>query len=1020
VQGTGQGTTTNIDGQYSLNVPSAASVLEFRFIGYNTETVTVGNQTIINIQLAEDIEQLGEVVVTAFGIEREKKALSYSVQEVEGTKIQEAGTPNTVNALQGKVAGVQVNQSSGMPGSSSLIRVRGSNSLTGNNQPLFVVDGMPIESTASTSGGVSGVDYSSRSLDINPNDIASISVLKGPTAAALYGLRASNGVVLITTKSGKNLNRKAQVTFSQDYMVDRVSRLPDLQSTYAQGSGGNFSRTASTSWGPRITNLADPAVNPFATGNGTYINNVGEEVTPQVYDNVDPLFQTGHLSTTNLDIAGAGDAASYAFGVGYTDQNGVIPTTGMERINMKIRGEFNVTDKLTSGASANFVNTSIDKLAGGSNLSNVLFTTYWAPRSYDLWGTPFATEENPYRQIHYRGTMDNPRWSLANNEFGEEVTRVFGNAFLNYKPFEWLTANYRIGTDAFTENRKEVYELGSGFTGGRGTAIPSGGQIYDAKYLYRQVNSNLNLTFDKQFGNFRTNLLVGNEIININTDFQSTTGTGITIGGFRNMSNTTNQQVANSILNTRTVGFFANATIDYKDFLFLTASGRQDYVSNMPRDNRTFFYPSIGLGLVVSDMLDFSSSSPVSFLKLRGSYAEVGQAGPAYSTQIPFVGAGVATGFTNDGIEFPFNEVTAFQLSNTLFSPDLVPQNTVTWEAGFQVQLYKNRVGLDVNYFNASTVDQIFAVPVAPSSGYTSELRNAGELNSDGWEITLNATPLSGGQDGFTWDFTANITSIDNEVVSLADGVDNIFLGGFTEPNIRAQAGSQYPIIFGSRYLRDDAGNIVVDSRQFIDGVVNPDYGMPIADPELGEIGQVNPDFILGFNNSFSYKGITLSAQVDWQSGGQAYAGNTRLQKLYGMDIVTEDRETPVVLDATKGYIDDDGNFINEGNNDIAIQKGQRYWNTVLDAIDESNVYSTSFVRLREARISYNLPTSIFNGGFIRNASVYLLGRNLALRTDYPNFDPETSVGGASNFQGLEYVNLPQTRSFGGGIKVTF
>lgn len=1024
IKGTTTGTTTDLSGNYRLNVNEGDMTLVFSFIGMNTQEVEIGSRSVIDLEMTDDVQQLSEVVVTAFGIEREKKALSYSVQDVDGKRISDAGTPNAVNALQGKIAGVQINQSSGMPGASSFIRIRGSNSFSSNNQPLFVVDGTPIASNpnATFTGGVSGTDNSSRALDINPEDIESISVLKGASAAALYGLRASNGVVIITTKSGRNLKKgTTQVSFSQSVTVDEVTRIPDVQDTWAQGTGGLFSQTSSTSWGPRIDQLGDPAFNPFATGDGnTYINNVGEEVLPQKYDNINPMFENGITSVSNMNILGRTQSGSFALNLGYTTQSGVIPTTGMNRFNAKLSGDHNISDKLTIGGTINVINTDIDKLAGGSNISNVLFTTYWAPRSYDLWGTPFAQEDDPFSQIHYRGAMDNPRWSLKNNSFNENIKRALGNASISYRPTSYLSFNYKLGYDTYTEVRKEVYGLGSGFTGGR-TAVPSGGQIDDFTRTYLQLNSNFTVGFNKQFGqDFVVDAIAGNEIVEIRINDQQQTGTGITIGGFDNISNTTNQVTSSTVQNSRTVGFYANASLAWRETLFLNAGGRQDYTSVMPRGNRSFFYPSVGLGFVVSEIAGLADNNVLSFAKVRGSYAEVGQAaiGP-HSTQLVFLQSAVGSGFTNNGIAFPFAGQTGFQQSNILRNPNLRPQNTTQIEAGIEMNFFLNRIGFDVAYFIENTTDQIFTVPIPATTGYSSELRNGGELENTGWEVTLNASPLRN-PNGLSWDISANFTSVQSEVISLAPGVENIFLGGFVTPNVRASASGSYPVIFGSRFLRDDNGDIVYDSRQFVNGVANPSFGMPITDPENGVIGKVNPDFEIGISSTLSYKGLSLGVHVDIREGAEAYAGNTRLQKLYGQDIVTEDRTTPVVPKGVKGYLDNDGNLIVEGENDIAIVRGERYWNVEMDNIDESNVYSTDFLRLREVNLSYTLPPGILSNTIFKSASVYVMARNLLLITDYPNFDPETSVGGAGNFQGLEYVNLPQTRSFGGGIRVNF
>lgn len=1014
-KGTTNGMATGLDGDFSLTVSENATLV-FSFIGFATQEVPVEGQSEINVRMATDARQLSELVVTAFGIEREEKALSYSVQQIEGEKLTRANQPNVTNALQGKVAGVIVRQSSGLPGSSSTITIRGNRSFTGNNQPLYVVDGMPIESGAIEqpaaggpgTGGVSGADASSRALDINPNDIESITVLKGGAAAALYGIRAANGVVVITTKKGKGLDggKGAQVSFSSDYSLDKISVLPKLQDTYAQGSGGTFNPTTSLSWGPRISTLGD------------VVNAIGETVPGNVvFNNVEPFFQTGHTFTNNATFANNGEFGNYAVSLGYTDQEGIVPTTGMERLNAKVAGDFTIDPKVTLGVSAIYSDTHVDKVAGGSNLSNPLFTLYAAPRTFDLWGLPFADPLDPYRQINYRSAIDNPRWSLANNDFFEDTRRFIGSANLTYKPLDWVNLSYRVGTDFFTTDGKEVYQLGSGQTGGR-TNPPSGGQINDYVFSQNQINSNLSATFTRDLTeDLNASLLLGNEIYDIRTRFINNFGSGIQQGGFNNIANTIVQTNSETITRRRVAGFYANLELGYKNYLFLTSSARQDYVSNLARGNRAFFYPSVGAGFVFTDAFGIDSDV-LDFGKIRASYAEVGQAPEdAYITRNVFLQGTSGSGFLQDGIAFPFNSLIGRTYNDVLRTQDLRPQNTKTVEFGGDFRLFDNRVAFDYTYYVQTTRDQIFSVPLSPAAGFESELRNAGELETTGHELMATVLPIR--NENFQWTITTNFSTYKNEVIELAPGVDNIFLGGFVTPNIRAQAGSAYPIIFGSAYVRDDANNIVVDSRETIDGAANPYYGMPLVG-EFENIGNVQPDFEMSFTNGLNFKGLALTAQVDWRKGGNMYAGNTRLLKLYGMAELTEDRETPMVFEGSKGFVNTGGNLVVEGTNDIAIVQGQTFWQSRMDAITESAVYSTTFVRLREVALSYSLPSPLLDRTPFSNASVFLTGRNLFLITDYPNFDPETSVGGAGNFQGLEYVSLPQTRSYGVGLKFTF
>jgi TonB-linked SusC/RagA family outer membrane protein len=429
VKGTTIGTITDMDGKYAIDVPSSESILVFSYIGLTSEEIAVGSSSVIDVTMVPDLQELTEIVVTAMGLEKEKRALNYATQNVDNDVITQSQQQNLANSLQGKVAGLSIRQSSGMPGSSTLMTIRGSSVLSGNNQPLMVVDGMPLESGSVftddvTEDRVSSTDASSRSLDINPADIASIEVLKGPAASALYGLRAGNGVILITTKSGNKSKGGAVINFNTAYTADVVTKTPSLQSTYGQGNGGVTNLGTSMSWGPRISEI------------GEYTNIVGETEVGQVYDNVTPFFETGGTYNADISVSGGGDFGNYSVSAGYADQKGFIPTTGMRRFTGKLRGDFNATKKLKIGGTMMYSQVDVDKIASGSNLSNPLFTTYYSPRTYNLWGIPYHVEGDPYRQIHYRAAMDNPRWSLANNSFNEVNDRLIGNLNLNYKPLD--------------------------------------------------------------------------------------------------------------------------------------------------------------------------------------------------------------------------------------------------------------------------------------------------------------------------------------------------------------------------------------------------------------------------------------------------------------------------------------------------------------------------------------------------------------------------------------------------------
>ena len=996
VKGTTVGTVTDIDGNYRLTTPDDAETLVFSSVGYTSEEVAIDNQAVINLEMAPDIQSLSEVVVTAFGIKKQQKALSYATQQVEGEQLAAAGNVDVSKALQGKVAGVSVRQSSGLPGAPNNITIRGSRSLTGDNQPLYVIDGLPISTGGgSLSDGGQGVQGTSRALDINPSDIASLNVLKGPAAAALYGLRASNGVIVITTKSGQGAQRgKPKVSINSNFTADEISVIPDRQTTYAQGEAGVYNESSSRSFGPRISDL------------GTYTNNVGETVQGRVYDNVRPFFQTGITFNLNADVSNATDFGNYNVGVGFADQQGIIETTGLTKYNARFAGNFDLSEKLKLGVSSNFVNTDVDLMETGSSRSAPFATLWYVPPSYDFFGTPYSVEGELYNQIYFRGAQNNPLWTNANNSYNELTKRFFGNINLDYKLLEWLSVNYRIGIDTYNTTTKNFYNQGDGSTFSRDSETSSG-RVYDQSTTNRQINSNLGVTLDKDITEkINLNLLVGNEFYDNRTNTLGVDGRDVSIFGFDNVSGTSTQTSFQNINRIRNVGFYGNLSLSYQNMLFLNATGRNDYVSNMPEGNRSFFYPSVGVSAVVSDIFNINEGF-LTFAKVRATYAEVGQAGPVY-VQANTYSSGGAQPLQGSGVLFPFNGLNGFSVNNTIINPGLRPQNTSSIEVGANVKFLDNRVGIDYTYYQDQSEDQIFSVPISTTTGFTNELRNAGELQTTGHEIVLYANPVQ--TINFNWDFNVNFTTYNNEVINLAEGVEFLELGGTPIGSVRAVEGFTYPVIWTTRYLRDPNGNVVVESRED-----NPRYGFPLQDPEQGVVGSVQPDFEIGFTNTISFKGLTLSAQIDWRKGGDILTGVDRLGKLFGTLAVTEDRESDYVEPGVKGFINAEGDLVVEGTNDIVIKRDQPYW-AATNSIREDFVHDGSFVRLREVVLDYQLPSMLVQRMGLQSASVYLTGRNLLLSTDFPNVDPEMSFGGSTNAQGLEYNSLPQTRSFGGGV----
>jgi hypothetical protein len=542
-----------------------------------------------------------------------------------------------------------------------------------------------------------------------------------------------------------------------------------------------------------------------------------------------------------------------------------------------------------------------------------------------------------------------------------------------------------------------------------------------------ELNSNASISIVKDFGAIGLDAVVGNEYYDITTNYQAMTGTNITIGGFDHISNTGAQNVLQELTRQRVVGFYGSATVDYASMLFLTVTGRNDVVSNMPSGNRSYFYPSVSLGFVFTELGFLQDQQVLPFGKIRASYSQMGQAGDLYATRTLFTAKedneAISSGFLDNEFSFPYQGYPAFTLQSVLLSDALQPQNITTYEIGADLRFYQNRLAIDYSYYYIDATDQIFSVPLAASSGFRSEYRNAGVLESKGHELILSVVPVRT-EGGFEWEILTNFSQNDNLVVELAPGVERVQTGyqNFTSIGAYAYAGHPYPVIFGSSYVRDDQERIVVDSRETVAGEPNPFYGMPLQGGEEKILGKVNPDWDASLTNVFRFRGLSISAQLYYSKGGYISSGLNRLLRNYGAAVETEDRETWQVLPNTaKGYLDPDtGELIDEGDNDIEIQKNEDYWSTVEWNISESAVFDKTLLRLKEVVISYDMPQSWFNNIFINSISVYLNGRNLALWSDYPNFDPESSTAEGNGIGAFEYVSLPNTRSFGGGLKITF
>jgi len=1026
VKGTSQGTVTNTDGEFKITLQGSTKDLVISYVGMKTvEVEAKGN---IVVRLESDSKQIDEIVVTAMGISKAKKSLGYASQDVKAAELTQGASSDLANALQGKLSGIQISQSSGMPGASSQITIRGARSFTGDNTPLYVVDGMPISSTADfnvNGNGITGSDYSNRAIDIDPNDIESVNVLKGQAAAALYGMRASNGVIIITTKKGDHARKsKPEVSINSTMAFQTISAFPDLQTEYAQGSGGLYSvnlktpsSTSSMSWGPKISDLPnDPAYggntsNKY-TNNGASLHagqyyvtqraNAGLDAWayPQVYNSAKNFFQTGTSFNNSVNVSQSLEKGNYSVSLGSSNSKGIVPSTGMDRYNAKIAADTKLTDKWSSGFSGNVVSSNTQKQSSANN--GVVATVYPTPPSYDLAGIPSYYAGNPYKQNTYRSTggFDAAYWAVNNNKFTEDLQRFYGNAYIKYSTKisdnQKLDVKYQLGDDAYNTNYTDLYGYGH---------ANSTGNITNYDYAKNELNSLFTLAYNWKINNdWNVDALFGNEFVSRSTKYTYAYGSGFNYGGWNHIDNTSSFVASSSTKSYRSVGNFGNLSADYKNMLYLNATLRSDIISSMPRGNRTFTYPSVSLGWIFTE-LNSLKSDVLTYGKLRASYANVGQAGEYYDTyySTPVYGGGFSTGTP---ITYPIGSVVAYTYSSTVYDPKLKPQNTVNYEVGTDLTFLKGLVTLNYTYSRQNVKDQIFSVPIANSTGSQYYVTNGGSMHTNSHEVTLGVKPIN--QKNIKWDFAFNFTKTESYVDALASGVNSIFLGGFTEPQVRAGIGSTYPVIYGVSYLRNSAGQIVVDAD-----------GLPQAGPEK-VIGTVTPKFTLGFNTSFEVCKFRLSAVLDWKHGGQMYSGTAGLLDYYGISQKSADFrnqssflfELPAVKETG---LDAKGNMT-YATNDIKIKgsDAQTYFNAI-NGISESMIYDASFIKLREISLSY----PIFSKSWLTvNANVF--ARNIIIWSALKGLDPETSQGNTNMAGAFERFSLPGTSTYGFGLNVKF
>jgi TonB-linked SusC/RagA family outer membrane protein len=1041
VKGTTTGMFTDAAGRYSLRVATGTETLVFSFVGKLRQEVAISGQASINVSMRPDVLELDEVVVTAVGIEANKRQLGYAIQNVGGDELQGSKEVNLINALNSKAAGVVVYTSSGSPGASASIRIRGNKSINGSNEPLFVIDGVPIDNSE-VGNGVAGVDQANRAIDINPNDVESLTILKGPAATALYGIRAANGAVIITTKRGKS--GRARITLSGSVAFDQVNKLPDLQSTYAQGRPGfqnpngsisfaqnsagtrvpigPFYRGPETfegfSWGPAISDLEfDGATDyPYDQGGRLVPKGQGNGTPARAYDPYD-FFVTGQTTDLNASVQGGNETVTYYISGGRLSQTGVVPKATFGRSTFRSTVEARLTSRLTASMSATFANSGGFRIQRGSNISGVMLGLLRNTPSFDIGngkvGLEAAEDPAAYQlpdgsQRSYRaGIYDSPYWTVNKNPFVDNVNRLIGYASLKYDFFPWLSLSYKLGTDHYTDRRNSAIDINS--------ATNPFGQVDQSFQSSTDLNSDLLLSFNRNIGSsLSVNAVAGHNFFSRKSVLQSSSGQTMAIPGFYHISNTTDVVAAEDIAQRQLSGVFASVNLAYNDYLFINLSGRNDWASTLPEGANSFFYPAASLGLTFTELLGLSENKILPYGKLRVSWGQVGNDAPLYST-LSYFGAATSTGdgFI-DGTTFPAFGVNAFERSTLLGNNQLRPETSTTFEVGGELKFLQGRLGLDVTYFDSESRDQIIAVDISTATGYSNLTLNAGVISNKGWEVVLNATPIKAGD--FTWTLDINWTRIRNLVEQLGDPelgieIENIGLAGFTSTSSRAIVGYAYGAIFGNGFQRDDNGNVIVGAN-----------GWPLLGGEDFR-GDPNPDWIAGVRNTFSFKGLSLTALLDIRQGGEMWCGTCGILNYFGTSQLSADERTVtgfifegVKADGTPNTTPVDlANPASPGgvNDYYRVRYG-------FGGTTEQSVQSTSWRRLREVSLSYQIPSKLLAKTPFSELYIAFTGRNLWLDTDFAGVDPETNLTGASNGFGLEYFNMPNTKSYVGSIRVSF
>ncbi len=1050
VKGTTVGTLTDADGNYTVTAPADAQSLVFHFVGMKTVTEAIGGRTTINVTMLTDMLGLDEVVVTALGISREKKALGYSVQDLGGENLEQQKVSNIVNAFQGKLSGVQISNTDGGVASGVRILIRGVNSLSasGNTQPLFVVDGVPISNATSDAGSYGGMDYGNMASDINPSDVENISVLKGASAAALYGSRAVNGVVLITTKSGKS--RKGQtglgVTLEENIMWENPLVLPKFQNLYGQGGGGEFEYVdgnyggindgVDESWGPRLdAGLMIPQFDsPYDPETDI------RTPTPWVShpDNVKSFFETGMKMTTNLSVAGAREGANFRLSASNQRIKGILPNTDLTKNTIQLNGEMAVNSRITVGGSATYISNNSDNIAeNGYNAGNPMQSVMqWFGRQVDMeilkekWNETDPKTGLPFNWNH--SYHNNPYWTLNKSTNSRNRDRMIGNVNFAWKFTDWLTFRALAGTDWSIEDiiqRTAKGDIGSGDPEGGFTAYSN---------RRAETNANARLEFAKAFGDFNIDGFVGGEYNHFDYQYHATSVPDLIVPDLYSVSNAAAAATTSlSETHTELQSVFATANIGFRNWIYLNLTGRNDWSSTLPIDNNSYFYPSASLSFILTDALGIESSV-LSFMKLRASYAEVGGTAGAYSLNGTYSAAQ------------PYDGNPSLGYTSTIPPLGLKPQRKQSKEAGIEMRFFNNRLALDAAFYRENTKNQIMNIAVSRTSGFSSQTINAGNLQNQGIELQLLATAIQ--KKDFNWDITVNWSTNENKVVELYGDMKYLYLydaswGAY----VYAIPGQEYGTLWGYAIVRENAKKIYYDKEEtqlsHIEYSGRPlvgTNGRYIRSGARTDLGNIYPDWFGGVNNAFNYKDLSFSFLVDFRKGGLIHSVTNMWGKYTGIleetaainangknirDPLSEGGGKliegavygKVLSDGTIQFIDASGANVTTPVENTTYTNANS-WAYGFYGKNELDTYDGSFVKLREVAVGYSFNNIEFlKKAGIKNLNLALVGRNLWLiSTNIPNIDPEVSNSAGNTSVGAENNAIPSTRSYGFNIKLDF